>query len=122
MCERRATDRPFTLVMCTRCDPTKQWQMLDELHAAVRRCPHGVLVSVACLLGALTCAAHANGPGAFLVLQPCSAERTPTAPAQWIGPISNRDDVRKIGAWLERGEWSIATLPRRLQSPRSWTS
>jgi hypothetical protein len=36
---------------------------------------------------------------------------------QWIGPLNNSGDTEAAQAWIERGDWNIATLPQHLQSP-----
>jgi hypothetical protein len=51
------------------------------------------------------------------ILQPCTKDRSPVGLPQWIGPINNPSDAEETRAWIERGEWTIATLPPHLQSP-----
>jgi hypothetical protein len=65
----------------------------------------------------LSCAAHVDGPGTMAVLQPCSKDRPPMGLPQWIGPLNNSGDTEAAQAWIERGDWNIATLPQHLQSP-----
>jgi hypothetical protein len=110
-----ATDRAFTLVVCTGCTAAQGLSVLDELRATIRRCRHGVLVAAGCMLGPLTCAARPDGPGVLVLLQACSTERTPVGPATWVGPINDRHDATDVGDWVQRGEWSLASLPRHLR-------
>jgi hypothetical protein len=110
-----ATDRAFNLVVCTSCTTGQHLSVLDELRAAIRRCPHGVLVSAGCVLGPLTCASRPDGPGALIVLQPCAIDRSPVGRAIWVGPINDRADVADVRAWVEHGDWSLGALPRHLR-------
>ena len=110
-----ATDRAFTLVVCTGCTAGQGLSVLDELRTTIRRCRHVVLVAAGCMLGPLTCAACPDGPGVLVLLQPCSTERTPAGPATWVGPINDRHDATDVGDWVQRGEWSLASLPRHLR-------
>jgi hypothetical protein len=89
---------------------------LDGLRESIRRCPHGMLVSTACLRGPLTCAAHSHGAGVMLVLQPCSVDRRPSGSAHWVGPVTDQDDLDIVRAWLERGRWNGPDLPLRLHA------
>jgi hypothetical protein len=114
---RRATDRPFNIIVCSCCATEPGLSVLQELRKSIRRCPHGILVSAPCLLGKLTCAARTDGPGTMVLLQPCSTDRSPLGPPQWIGPLSSPADTEAAQAWIERGDWTIATLPQHLQSP-----
>jgi hypothetical protein len=52
----------------------------------------------------------------MLVLQPCSIERTPTAPAQWLGPITDVADARLICQWILRGDWDCQEVPAHLRA------
>jgi hypothetical protein len=117
---RRATDRAFTLIMCTCCEATPGLPVLQKLRNSIRRSRHGILVTAPCLLGKLACTAHTDGPGIMVLLQPCSDDRSPVGPPRWVGPVTNAADVEALRAWLERGKWHIGTLPRRLQSPLNW--
>jgi hypothetical protein len=117
---RRATDRTFTVFVCSSCAGGMESLVLDELGKSIRRCRHGVLVSAPCLAGKLSCAAYLDGSGPVAVLQPCSKDRTPVGPPQWIGPLTNLADTEEAQAWIERGDWTIDTLPQRLQSPLNW--
>jgi hypothetical protein len=117
---RRATDRPFNVIVCSCCATEPGLSVLQELRESIRRCPHGILVSAPCLLGKLTCAARTDGPGTMVLLQPCSTDRSPLGLPQWIGPLTNPADTEAAQAWIERGRWDIDTLPQRLQSPLNW--
>lgn len=115
---RPATNRPFTVGVCTNCSTEPELSVPSELRATIRRCPHAVLATTACLRGPLTCQAHPHGPGVMLVMQPCAVDRTPHGPTLWIGPIRDDTDVRAVRRWLETGRWNPHTLPTRLiQSP-----
>jgi hypothetical protein len=114
---RRATDRAFTVIVCSCCAAEPGLSVLQELRESIRRCPHSVLVSAPCLLGKLTCAARTDGSGTMVLLQPCSTDRSPVGPPRWVGPITNPADAEAVRAWLERGSWDIGTLPQRLRSP-----
>jgi hypothetical protein len=110
-----ATDRAFTLVVCTGCTAGQGLSVLDELRATIRRCRHGVLVAAGCMLGPLTCAARPDGPGVLVLLQPCSTERTPAGPATWVGPINDRHDTAAVGDWVRNGDWRLGSLPDHLR-------
>lgn len=114
---RRATDRAFTVIVCSCCAAEPGLSVLQELRESIRRCQHGMLVSAPCLLGKLTCAARTDGSGTMVLLQPCSTDRSPVGPPRWVGPITNPADAEAVRAWLERGDWDIDTLPQRLRSP-----
>lgn len=111
-----ATARPFTVALCISCPSDPDVAVLEHLRMSVRRCAHGVLVTTGCLRGTVTCAARPHGPGAVVVMQPCSVERVPDGPTHWIGPINDHDDLRAVCDWLERGEWDLYTLPTRLHA------
>jgi hypothetical protein len=78
----------------------------DELRAAVRETPHGMLVRTGCPRGG-TCTAGEASPGPQLIAQPCDAERQPAGPALVLGPLHEAADVAELCAWLRSG----ATLP-----------
>ncbi|MGO8850289.1 hypothetical protein [Mycobacterium sp.] len=46
---RRGTDRPFTVIVCAACAADHNLSVIDELRPTIRRCPHAMLVSAACL-------------------------------------------------------------------------
>jgi hypothetical protein len=114
---RRATSRPFTVAICTHCGAEPELAVLTELRATIRRCPHAVLATTACLRGPLTCQAHPHGRGAVIILQPCSVDRRPLGPTMWIGPIRDDADLDVVRTWLESGRWNLQTLPIRLKLP-----
>jgi hypothetical protein len=97
------------------CGAEPEMDVLTELRATIRRCPHSVLVTTACLRGPLTCRAHPEGRGAMIIVQPCAVDRTPLGPALWIGPIRDDTDLHVVCTWLERGRWDPHTLPTRLK-------
>jgi len=100
---RSATDRPFTVIVCAACAADRTLWVIDELRPTIRRCPHAMLVSAACLLGSLTCASRPTGYGVMAVLQPCTKERVACGPPHWIGPITDSDEVAALRDWLELG-------------------
>ena len=108
------TSRPFTVYLCTSCTAKPKLAVLEELRATIRRCAHGMLVTTACMLGPLACAARPHGP--IVILQPCSVERVPVGSARWIGPINDKVDIRALRGWLEQGQWDYWALPDRLRA------
>jgi hypothetical protein len=119
---RSGTGRPFTVALCTSCTTGPELAVVEELVATIRRCKHGVLVTTACMLGPLTCAARPHRPGTLVILQPCSVDRVPSGPACWIGPINDKKDVRALRDWLEQGEWEYRAPPDRLRPKLRWTN
>ncbi len=113
---RRATRRPFTVAVCMRCDAEPEFDVLPELRATIRRCPHAVLATTGCLRGPLSCQARRHGRGVMLIMQPCSVDRIPDGPTMWIGPICNRTDLRAVRSWIEDGCWDLRVLPDRLNT------
>jgi hypothetical protein len=113
---RCPTRQPFTLAICTACGADVAPQLLQMLRNVVRRCPHGMLVMTECLLGPLACATRPPHEGAMLLLQLCSIERAPTAPARWLGPITDLADARLVCEWIMRGDWDCRELPIRLRT------
>jgi hypothetical protein len=75
-----------------------------------------MLVVTECLVGQITCASRPAKGGAMLLLQLCSIERSPSAPAQWLGPITDLRDARLICEWIRRGDWDCRELPTRLRA------
>ena len=116
------TSRPFTVALCTSCTAGPELALAEELRATIRRCKHGVLVTTACMLDPLTCAARPHRPGTIVILQPCSVDRVPSGPACWIGPINDKTDVRALVDWLEQGEWDYRAPPDRLRAKLRWTN
>ncbi|WP_141564259.1 hypothetical protein [Mycolicibacterium palauense] len=110
---QHGTARPFTLVLCTRCQSALGPAMLEQLRATVRSTRRGMLVTTSCLLGNLTCPAR-HHRGGIALLQPCSADRVPQGPARLIGAIDSPDDLRDVRAWVQRGRWESEPLPDRL--------
>jgi hypothetical protein len=119
---QRATRRPFTVAFCRSCRAEPGLEVLEALRATIRRCDHGVLVVTECMLGVLTCRARVHGPGAIVLLQPCSTERVPNEAARWIGPINDQDDVCVVCDWVAGGEWDCHALPARLRAELRWTA
>ena len=117
---RSATDRPFTVIVCAACAADRTLSVIDELRPTIRRCPHAMLVSAACLLGSLTCASRPTGYGVMAVVQPCTKERVACGPPHWIGPITDSDEVAALRDWLELGQWEIAPLPTQLGGYHQW--
>lgn len=83
-----------------------------ELRAVVRSSEQGVLVSAGCLLGGAVCAERPVAP--VVVVQPCDAERRPTAHALAVGPLRTSADVAALGAWLRAGDLDPHLLPPHL--------
>lgn len=124
---RRATSRPFTLVLCTKCQSSLGQAMLEQLRSTVRHTRHGVLVTTGCVLGEFTCLARQQGGDSVLILQPCSIDRAAEGPAIWIGAINSLDDLRIVCTWLRSGRWESNPLPDRFHlalppSPRTVAS
>ncbi|MGV0743763.1 hypothetical protein [Mycolicibacterium sp. XJ870] len=92
----------FTAAVCSRC--TAAGPVLDELRAAVRRAPHGMLVSTGCLLDQLSCVGRADGT--MVLVQPCASDRTPTGPAVMFGPIATAEAADELRKWIDRREWA----------------
>jgi hypothetical protein len=102
------TGHPFTVAICTSCAAEPPERLLPMLRASIRSCPHGMLVTTGCLLGRLTCATRPSQQGVLLLLQPCSTQRIPTGPAQWMGPVNDTEDARALCDWF--GARQLATL------------
>ena len=117
----RATDRPFTLVVCTACAADHNLSVIDELRPTIRRCPRSMLVAAACMLGPLTCASRPTGCGVMAMLQPCTNDRVACGPPHWIGPITDKAEAAVLRDWLELGQWENAPVPRQLGRHQLWT-
>ena len=114
------TAEGFTVLVCTGCG-TKQdefppEEVLDTLRGAVRRCPHGMLVSVPWLFGAPVCAARTS-TGVIAALQPCTTDRATSGCARVIGPIRDLVDAAQLRAWVQAGRWNPGLLPSRMRHP-----
>lgn len=116
----RATDRPFTLVVCTACAADRGLSVIDELRPTIRRCPRAVLVAAACMLGPLTCASRPTGCGVIALVQPCTNDREPNGPPRWIGPITDKREAARLRQWLEQGQWEHTPLPKKLTRHHLW--
>ncbi|MCA2244442.1 hypothetical protein [Mycobacterium intracellulare] len=117
----RGTDRPFTVIVCATCAVDDRLSVIDELRPAIRRCPHSMLISAACMLGPLTCASRPSGGGVMALVQPCTNDRVASGPAQWIGPIADSDAAAALRDWLVRGEWENIPVPRQLDRHQRWS-
>ena len=108
------------MLVCTGCgteqDEVPPEEVLDTLRGAVRRCRHGMLVSVPCLFGAHVCSARPC-TGVIAALQPCTPERTPNGSARVVGPIRDLVDAAALRAWVQAGRWNPGLLPSRLRNP-----
>jgi hypothetical protein len=111
-----ATRRPFTVAVCTPCSREPTIDVVSALRATIRRCPHGVLATTACLRGPLSCRARPHDRGVMIVLQPCTTERAPHGPTAWIGPIRDDADLEAVRGWIESGHWDLDALPTRLNA------
>jgi hypothetical protein len=110
------TDQPFTVAVCMRCSMETEPLLMKLLRGVVRQCPHGILVAAQCLLGEFTCAGGYPSKGSMLLLQPCSANRTPNSAAIWIGPVDTDADAKIVSEWVAAGNWDCVGLPRRLRA------
>jgi len=110
------TDHPFNAAVCRSgaCAGTTN-RLLPLLRAATRRCPHGVLISVGCLLHAPRCQAPGRDSGAYLLVQPCGADRRPRGTAIGIGPVLTDADADAAAEWLAFGNLDVALLAPRLR-------
>ncbi|HEY2224535.1 hypothetical protein [Actinomycetospora sp.] len=72
----------------------------DELRAAIRETPHGVLVRSGCLQG---CSTETSSAGATVLVQPCDVHRRPSGPTLVVGPLHEQADVAECCAWLRAG-------------------
>lgn len=116
----RATDRPFTIVVCTACAADHNLSLVDELRPSIRRCPRAMLVAAECMLGPLACASRPTGCGVLALLQPCTNDRAACGPPHWIGPIADHVDATVLRDWLELGQWENTPLPRQLIRHHLW--
>lgn len=72
----------------------------DELRAAIRETPRGMLVRSGCLQG---CSTTTSSAGSTVLVQPCDVHRRPLGPALVIGPLHEAADVAECCAWLRAG-------------------
>jgi hypothetical protein len=86
-------------------------------HHPIRRCPHGMLVTTACMLGPLACAARPHRSGPIVILQSCSVEHVPIGSARWIVPISDKTTYMSCGIGLNKA--SGTAVPCRIGYGRS---
>lgn len=98
------------------CDTAAADALMPNLRAVVRNCPHAVLVTTQCFMGAITCAASRSQRGAMLLLQPCAVDRTPTAAVRLIGPVITASDSEAVCQWIACGVWDLALLPTSLST------
>ena len=117
---RPATDRAFTVFVCTACAGEGALSVVEALRPVIRRCPRAMLVSAGCLLGPLSCTARPAGRGVMALLQPCTNDRIACGPSQWIGPITDDGDAAALREWLELGRWESVPLPRQLSRHQFW--
>ena len=106
----------FTLIVCETCADAGP-QDLAPLRETVRRSPHGVMVRVRCPLGTLFCHARkavANA-GRVVLVQPCTADRSPLGAAVVVGPVRTAADVAALVRWPEMTPIDEDTLPVRLR-------
>ncbi|MBV8788353.1 MAG: hypothetical protein JOZ00_16910 [Mycobacterium sp.] len=118
---QRGTDRPFTVIVCAACAADRNLSVVDELRPTIRRCPHGMLVSAACMLGPVTCASRPTGCGVMAVVQPCTNDRVACGPPYWIGPITDNGQAAALRDWLEQGQWEETPVPNQLGRHQLWT-
>jgi hypothetical protein len=113
------SDEPFSAVVCRSgpCAGTAG-QLLHRLRAAVRRCPHGVLISTGCVLRAARCR---RGPdhesGAYLLVQPCDPDGRPRGIAIGVGPVLTDVDAASVADWLTGSSLEVTRLEARLRMP-----
>lgn len=114
------TPRAFTVVVCNGCTTAPNRSPAEAtfsaLRTVVRRCPHGILVAVPCLLGPSLCSAR-TVEGVVAALQPCTTGRAPTGCAHILGPIRDARDATELSAWVQKGRWNPDLLPARLRDP-----
>lgn len=113
------TDRPFTVAVC-QAAACRGPDVMVRLAAAIRRCPHGVLVRTGCLLHAPRCrSGPAHDSGCYLWVQPCDTRRRPRGTVIPVGPVLTRRDAESVAAWLDDGDLDAARLDAHLRpTPR----
>lgn len=98
----------------------------DDLRAAIRSCPHGLLVRTGCALPIarrlagstepLPSCSGCSGAGTLVVVQPCDENRWPTGPAVVAGPLHEQQDTVELRDWLVNGVRRGAPLPTHLHA------
>jgi hypothetical protein len=91
--------------------------VLEEIRATIRRCRHGMLVTTACMLGALACAAWPHGP--IVSLQPCSVEQSPSDRPAGLGRSTTSTTYLPCGIGSNKASWT--TVHCRTRNARSRT-
>lgn len=91
-------------------DATVGSELVEALREVVRSSTLGVLVSGGCMLRG--CVQRPVAP--VVVVQPCDAERSPTACAVAVGPLRTGADVEVFRAWLGAGDLDPRLLPPHL--------
>jgi len=117
----RGTDRPFTVIVCAVCAADPDLSVVEELRPTIRRCPHAMLVSAACMLGPLACASRPVGRGVIALVQPCTNDRAACGPPHWVGPITDSGEAAALRDWLELGQWENTPVPKQLGRHQRWT-
>jgi hypothetical protein len=112
------TGRPFTVAVCQAgpCAHDPDLGLIERLAAAIRCCPHGVLIRTGCLLRVPRCRiGPAHDSGAYVLVQPCTLDREPQGAAISVGPVLTRDDVEAVATWREDGDPDTELLDGRLR-------
>lgn len=118
--------RGFTAIYCGAQDcPSRSTgpDIAARLREAVQRCPHGLLVRGECVLGLLGRSGwpfggrcqHHGGAGAFVIVQPCDANRRAVGAAAVAGPLHEDSDVDDLCRWLVEDLPVRAPLPDHLR-------
>ena len=109
-----AVSAGYTLVTCRApaCSTEQSRRLWAVLRDCVRSSQHGVLVVSGCSLGAVSCGFRSAGP--LVCVQPCDADRRPTAPVVRVGPIRSEADVAAVQAWIRAARLDPASLPAHL--------
>ncbi|MFE9687296.1 hypothetical protein [Streptomyces sp. NPDC006285] len=93
-----AHSRPSTLVVCGACGNAGLEDVMTTLRQAVRACPHGVMVSTACLGRFLRCGRKRV---LYAAVQPCTGDNGGAVAA--LGPLVDEADAETVAAWLKAG-------------------